>query len=74
MTAVQVVEQDASQDKKAKRGGEAVELQKKKKKNNNTGISETSPGFQKQKEDDPGHCDPAWESQSHTAELRERQP
>lgn len=32
MTAVQVVEQDAGQDKKAKRGGEAVELQKKKKK------------------------------------------
>lgn len=67
MTAMQVVEQD----KKAKRGGEAVEFQKKKKP---TRISATSPGFQKQKEDDPGHCDPAWEPQSHTAELRGRQP
>lgn len=35
VTAVQVVEQDANQDKKAKRGGEAVELQKKKKTHEN---------------------------------------
>lgn len=30
VTAMQVVEQDANQDKKAKRGGEVIELQKKK--------------------------------------------
>lgn len=29
MTAVLVVDQDANQEKKAKRGGEAIELQKK---------------------------------------------
>lgn len=29
VTAMQVVEQDANQDKKAKRGGEVIELQKK---------------------------------------------
>lgn len=40
----------------------------------NKRIPETSPGFQKQKEDDSGHCDPAWEPQSHTTELGERQP